>query len=489
MNRSVAAVTLGACIWLAACTVGPNYHRPPAPQAPAWKAEAPWTPAAPKESIPKGAWWEVFHDEELNQYERQVLAANQTLAAARDRLDQARAFARVVSAGLFPQLATDPSAERNRVSGNRQLLTAPPPLRPDTENLFAVPFSINYEPDLFGRVRRNLEAANASLQASAADLQNVQLVLTAEAAADYFSVRELDAEIAVVQSSVEYQEKALQLVEKRHLGGVASGLDVAQQQAVLESTRTQISLLQQQRLLDEHALATLTGVPPASLSIPVRPLQAEPPAIPVGVPSDVLQRRPDIATAERQMAAANAQIGVAKTAFYPSILLGGTGGWQSRDITTLASAPSTFWALGANVLQTIFNGGLNHAQLAFAQSGYEASVATYRQSVLSAFQQVEDGLSGLSTLAAAADTQQRAVEASQRALTIANNRYVGGLVTYLDVITAEETLLTNQRLASQLLGQRLVTSVYLVKALGGGWDAASLQDIQVKPRAGQIWQQ
>jgi NodT family efflux transporter outer membrane factor (OMF) lipoprotein len=489
MRRAAAAVTGFACALLSACTVGPNYHRPPAPQAPAWKAEAPWGPAAPTESIPKGPWWEVFHDDELNQYERQVLAANQTLAASRDRLDQARAFARVVSAGLFPQVGANPSAERNRVSGNRQLLSAVPPLRPDTENLFAVPFAINYEVDLFGRVRRSLEAANASLQAGAADLQNVQLVLTAEAAADYFSVRELDAEIAVVKSAADYQEKALQLVENRHRGGVASGLDVAQQQAVLESTRTQISLLQQQRLQNEHALAVLLGVPPSSSSIPVRPLEAEPPAIPAGVPSDVLQRRPDIATAERQMAAANAQIGVAKAAFYPSIVLGGSGGWESRDITTLASVPSTFWALGANVLQTIFNGGLNHAQLDFAKSGYEASVADYRQSVLTAFQQVEDGLSGLSTLAAAAATQKQAVDASQRALTIANNRYVGGLVTYLDVVTAEETLLANQRLATQLLGQRLVTSVYLVKALGGGWDAASLQAIQVRPRAGQIVQQ
>jgi NodT family efflux transporter outer membrane factor (OMF) lipoprotein len=489
MKKFVMTMALLACALLAACTVGPNYHRPPAPQAPAWKSQGPWQPAEPRDVIPKGAWWEIFHDDELNGYERQVLAANPSLAAARDRLDQARAFARVVSSGLFPQLLAGPGAERNRASGNRQLLSAKPPLRPDTENLFTFPFAINYEPDLFGRVRRGLESANASLQASAADLANVQLVLTAESAADYFSVRELDAEIAVVRDAATYQEKALQLVENRHRGGVASGLDVAQQQAVLESTRTQISLLQQSRLQNEHAIAVLAGVPPSDFSIPIRPLQEQPPAIPAGVPSEILQRRPDIATFERQMAAANAQIGVAKTAFYPAILLGGNGGWQSRDLTTLASAPSAVWALGASALQTVFNGGLNRAQLTFAKSGYEMAVADYRQSVLTAFQQVEDGLSGLSTLAAAAETQQRAVEASQRALNIANNRYVGGLVTYIDVVTAEETLLSNQRLATQLLGERLITSVFLVKALGGGWDAASLQGIQVRPKAGQIVQQ
>ena len=258
---------------------------------------------------------------------------------------------------------------------------------------------------------------------------------------------------------------------------------------MLNSTRTQATLLRQQRAQFEHAIATLVGTPASSFSVPAKPLALEPPVIPIGVPSDVLERRPDVATAERQMAAQNAQIGVAKSAFYPSLGIVGGGGVQSNDITQLLNVPSTFWAVGANVAETLFNGGKLHAQLDFAKSAYGASVATYRQTVLTSFQEVEDSLSGLSVLSQAADTQQQAVQAAQRALQIANDRYVGGLVTFLDVITAQETLLDNQRLATQLLGQRLVTSVSLVKALGGGWDASSLQAIHVKPSIGQAVQQ
>lgn len=487
MKHFLATALAGAVLLTAGCTVGPKYQRPAIPAPPSWKTEAPWAVAAPKDSIPKGSWWTIFQDEELNGYETQLLQANQTLAAARDRLDQARAFARVASSGLFPSLDAGLGAARGRVSGNRP--SASPAGVPLTGNDFEIPFSLNYEVDLFGRIRRNLASANAQLQANAADLQNVQLVLSAELAADYYTLRELDAEADVVRRSAEYQQRALQLVENRHNGGIASGLEVSQQATLLDQTKAQLALVLQQRAQFEHAMAVLTGHEAPSFNVPVKPLVATPPAIPVGVPSDLLERRPDIATAERVMAAQNEQVGIARAAFYPRITLAGTGGTESTDISTLVNAPSFLWSLGANLLQPVFNGGRNRANLAFQQAGYNETVANYRQSVLVAFQQVEDGLSGLNALSQAAQSQEAAVEDSRRTLEIANNRYVGGVTTYLDVVTAEATLLNNERLATQLLGQRMLTSVFLVKALGGGWNASEIQNQVVHPSAGQIVQQ
>jgi outer membrane protein, multidrug efflux system len=481
------------------CTVGPRYSRPaaPIPAPDAWKTQPPWEQAAPKDSIPKGTWWQIFHDPALDGYEQQLLQANQSLVAARDRLSQARSLARVATAAMFPQLSVDPIAERQRGSGNRPLNGAEPTVlhgsvtsvRPFTQNIFAIPFSLSYEADLFGRVRRSVEAANTSLQSTAADLENVQLVLTAELAADYFTLRELDAEYQVVQESVGYERKGLELVNNRHEGGVANGLEVAQQAAVLDSTVSQLALVQQSRAQFEHAIAVLVGQPASAFSVPVSPLQDAPPPIPLGVPSNVLERRPDIATAERQMAFQNAQVGIARTAFYPHITLGGSGGWQSANITPLLNAPSLVWSLGADALEPIFEGGRNRANLAAARAAYEQSVADYRQAVLTAFQQVEDGISNLSTLSQALSTQSAAVEDSRQALTIANNRYVGGVTTYLDVITAQTTLLTNQRLATQLLGQQMVSAVFLVKALGGGWEASEIKNEQVHPQPGQLLEQ
>jgi NodT family efflux transporter outer membrane factor (OMF) lipoprotein len=453
-----------------------------------WKTQPPWQQAAPKDSIPKGAWWQVFNDPALDAYEQQLLQANQSLEAARDRLSQARSLARIATADVFPQLSADPSASRERGSGNRPLSGATPPIFPYTQNVYTVPFSLSYEADLFGRVRRNVEAANASLQSTAADLQNVQLVLTAELAADYFTLRELDAELNVVQESVGYQRKGLDLLNNRHTGGIASGLEVAQQAALLDSTVSQLALVQQTRAQYEHAIAVLVGQSASSLNLSAAPLQATPPPVPLGVPSDVLERRPDIATAERLMAFQNAQVGIARTAFYPHITLSGSGGWQSRDLTPLFNAPSLFWSLGADALQPIFEGGRNRANLAAARAAYDQSVANYRQSVLTAFQEVEDGISNLSTLSLALSTQSAAVEDARRALEIANNRYIGGVTSYLDVITAQTTLLTSERLRTQLLGQQMVSSVYLVKALGGGWSADEIKDQQVHPQAGQILQ-
>jgi outer membrane protein, multidrug efflux system len=471
------------------CTVGPGYKRPAAQVPDTWKGEGPWEVAAPKDAIPKGAWWQIFHDADLDRLEQDLLQANQSLAAAQDRLAQARAQARIASAAYFPTVNTDPSGERARISGNRPLDGATAPIRPDTENVFSVPFSVSYELDLFGRVRRNLEAANASLQGSAADLENVRLVLTAELAADYFNLRELDREAGVVKESVDIQQKGLDLVNRRHDGGVANGLEVAQQAALLDATATQLQLVLQQRAQYEHAIAVLTGKAASSFSLAEAPFNAVPPAIPTGVPSEILERRPDVATSERQMAFENAQVGIAMTAFYPHITLDGSGGWESRNIATLVNAPSAVWALGGDLLQPVFNGGRNRANLASARAAYDQSVANYRESVLEAFQQVEDGLSGLALLNQAAKTQQAAVSDSRRALELANNRYVGGLTTYLDVITAQSTLLTNERLATQLLGQQMTTSVYLVKALGGAWDASDIQREKVRPELIQAVQQ
>ena len=487
MNRVTAIVAVIAIAMLAGCTVGPKYQRPVAQAPEAWSTEGPWRAAAPKDSIPKGAWWEIFQDEELNRYEKQLLAANQSLAAAQDRLNQARSLARVASAGLFPTMTVDPSVAGARYSGNRS--GSSQPVNPITQSIYTIPFALNYEVDLFGRVRKTLEAANANLQATSADLQNVQLVLTAELAADYFSLRELDAEAQVVQESIDIEKKGLALVNNRHEGGLASGLDLAQQQTILDATRTQLYLVQQQRATFEHAIAVLIGTPASTFKIATVPLTSMAPPVPLGVPSDMLERRPDVATSERKMAQQNALVGVAKSAFYPQLTISGGGGFQSTSITSLLTAPSAFWAIGGDLLQPIVNGGRNRANLAFTQAAYDESVANYRQSVLLAFQQVEDGLTSLNALSQAAASQSAAVDSARRSLELSNNRYVGGVATYLDVVTAQIALLNNQRLSTQLLGQQMVTSVYLVKALGGAWDASAIQNDVVHPKAIQAVQQ
>jgi multidrug efflux system outer membrane protein len=491
VKRAALSLALTLLGLAAGCTVGPRYSRPaaPSPAPDAWKTQPPWQEAAPKDSIPKGTWWQIFHDPALDAYEQQLLQANQSLFAARDRLSQARSLARVATADFFPQVSTDPSAGRERYSANRPLSGISQPASAVTQNAFTIPFSLNYEADLFGRVRHNVEAANASLQSTAADLQNVQLVLTAELAADYFTLRELDAEYQVVQDSVAYERKGLDLVNNRHEGGVASGLEVAQQATLLDSTISQLSLVLQTRAQYEHAIAVLVGQSASAFSVPITPLREAPPPVPLGVPSDVPERRPDIATAERTMAYQNAQVGIARTAFYPHITLSGSGGLLSKDLGSLFNASSLIWSVGADAFEPIFQGGRNRANLAAARAAYDQSVANYRQSVLTAFQQVEDGISNLSTLSQALSTQAAAVEDARRALTIANNRYVGGVTTYLDVITAQTTLLNSERLATQLLGQQMVSAVYLVKALGGGWDASEINHEQVHPQAGQILQQ
>jgi NodT family efflux transporter outer membrane factor (OMF) lipoprotein len=448
----------------------------------AWKAEDPWRPGDPRDQIPKGEWWKIFGDPELDGLEAQAMGASPTLQAAVARLDQARALARLSVAGLYPTASVGFNSQRQRVSGNRPFISTPSPF---TQNNFQLPFTVTYEPDLFGRVRRSIESSRATLQASAADLENLRLLVASEVAADYFTIRALDAEIGVYARTVESLERGLQLTEQRAQGGIASQLDVAQERTLLDGTRTQAILLKQQRAQFENALGTLTGQPASSFKLAAKPMPAKIPTIPVGVPSDLLERRPDIAEAERQMAAANAQIGVAQSAYYPGVTLSAGGGFQSFDISKLATLTSGFWAVGAAVAEVVLSGGARRAQVDFAKAGYAGAIANYRGTVLTAFQEVEDNLVGLSVLEEAAKSQANAVEDARKALAIANNRYVGGLVSYLDVVTAQQSLLSNERLASEIEGQRLVTSVLLIKALGGGWDAASIANLQVKPKLRQ----
>jgi NodT family efflux transporter outer membrane factor (OMF) lipoprotein len=486
MGFLIAAIFL---LNIVAFASGPKYKKPEVETPQSWQSPVPWQPATPLDALPKDTWWKLFNDSELNEYEQRAMASNQTLKAAAARLTQARAFARVTASGLYPELDAGVNAQRQRLSANRPTNGASIIPTAVTQNVFNIPFTLNYELDLFGRVRNSLQAANASLQASAADLENVRLLISSELAADYFQLRELDAELAVVQKAIDFEKEGLNLVDKRHQGGAVSGLDVAQQQTVLDSSYTQLALLQQQRAQFEHAIAVLQGLPASNFKAPVRVLDVLPPAVPLTLPSELLQRRPDIAIAERQVAAANAQIGIAKAAFYPSISLGAGGGFQSRDIGKLLDAPSAIWSIGLSVLEPVFAGGRNHARLDAARAAYDENVANYRETSLVAFQQVEDALSGLTALASASDSQQRAVSDAGRSLTLANARYTGGLVTYLDVITAQEQVLNNERLATQIQGQRLVTSVLLVKALGGGWDSASIAAVGVKPSLKQVVEQ
>jgi multidrug efflux system outer membrane protein len=481
-----AIFVLATGILTVGCAVGPNYKRPSAPSATKWDVTEPWRESAPKDSIPKGQWWTVFRDDDLNALETQALSANQTLKVSIARLEQARAIAAIQVSTLFPTLSTSPSVARQRLSGNRPTNGVPITLRPVTQNTFAVPFTVNYEVDLFGRRRRSIEAAEASYQANAADVENVRLLVTSQLAGDYFNLRELDSELQILTHTVEALQKGLDLVNSRHAGGVASGLDVAQEETLLNTTRTQAVLLQQQRKQFEDAIAVLVGQPAPDFHIASRVLNAEPPTLDAALPSDLLERRPDIAEAERQMAVANAEIGVAQAAYYPSLPLFAQGGWQAADIAKLANGSSAFWALGANVAQEIFTGGARRAQLQFARAGYDANVASYRETVLIAFQEVQDEITGLTVLIQAQQTQQQAVDAARRTLDISTSRYRGGLVSYLDVVTAQQNLLTDEQQLAVIRGQRLVSSVLLVKALGGGWDASSLAAVQVRPKPKDI---
>jgi len=485
MNRARqfrALIGLGVCVLIGGCTLGPKYQRATAPVPAKWDVTEPWREGTPKDGVAKGEWWSVFHDDDLSPMEKQALDANQTIKIAAARLEQARASAALQIATKFPTLATTPSAQRQRLSGNRPANSNFPVASPVSQTNVVLPFTVGYEVDLFGRRRRSIEAAQASYQASAADLENVRLVITAELAGDYFTLRQLDAELAILNRTVETLQKGLQLVDSRHKGGLASGLDVAEEETLLNTTRTQAVLLQQQRKQFEDAIAVLIGKPAPDFHLSPGELKDEPPKLDAGLPSDLLERRPDVAEAERQMAVANAQIGIARAAYYPSLNLFGNGGWQAADIAKLMNVQSTFWAVGASVAESIFTGGSRRAQVQFAKAGYDASVAAYRDSVLKAFREVQDDVTGLTVLDQASQSQQQAVDSARRTLDIASSRYTGGLVNYLDVVNAQQNLLSSEQELAVIHGQRLVTSVLLIKALGGGWDASSLSAVEVKPK-------
>ncbi len=487
---SIDRARLGGGICVAAalaagCTVGPNYHRPAATVPFTWEVQEPWRQSAPKDLIPKGEWWAVFHDEDLNSLEKQALDANQNIKISAARLEQARAVAAIQVSTIFPVLGLQPgntaTFEAQRLSGNRPTVGAAAATGPITQSSTTLPFTVSYELDLFGRRRRNIESAEAAYQASAAGLENARLVVTAELAGDYFSLRQLDTEIEILNRTVQSLQKGFELVNSRHQGGVASGLDVAQEETLLRNTQTQAMLRLQQRKQFEDAIAVLVGKPSPEFHLATNELIAvPPPPVNAGLPSDVLERRPDIAEAERQMASANAQIGVARAAYYPSINLFGSAGWQSADIAKLANVSSIFWAVGANVAESIFTGGARRAQVQYAQAGFDVNVASYRGTVLNAFREVQNDLTALTVLSQAQESQQRSVDAARRALDISTNRYRGGLVSYLDVVTAQQSLLNSEQQLVAIQGQRLITNVLLVKALGGGWDATSLAALQVK---------
>jgi multidrug efflux system outer membrane protein len=462
----------------AGCAAGPDYHRPQADVPPAWQPDAPWHEAVPSDGVLKGAWWRLFQDDTLNPLVERALAGNQNLRVAAARLDQAREQVTVASADLYPWVGLSASASRAKTSANRPLAAYSQPNQSTVQNDFVVGPTVNYEADLFGRVRRQVEGARASAQQAEADFENTRLMVTAQLVTDYFALRELDAEIAVVRHSLELQRNALGFITSRHDLGFATGLDLAQQQALVDSSATQLELLDNQRAQFEHAIATLIGAPAPSFAIAAASSTSSLPAVPVGVPSDLLQRRPDVASAERSMAAANARIGVARAAYYPSIELGsGFGepgaGWQSNALSTLFAAPSRLWSLGLSATQTLFDAGKTRANVRIATADYTAAVAAYRQTILTAMEEVENGITGLASLGRAVIQADASVNSAQEAFDIATARYKGGVDTYLEMITAQQVLLGNQRQAVQVRGQQFATAVYLVKALGGGWSEDS----------------
>jgi len=453
--------------------VGPDYKRPEATTIPAAYAGSTngWKVAEPQAQLSKGDWWELFADPELNALEIQATAANQELKAAVQRFAEARATMDVTRSGLFPQLSLSGSYTRQRNSPNEPSVTAGRALgSSSTYNDFTVPLDLSYEVDLWGRVRRSVESARAQAQASADDLEGIKLAIQAEPAVNYFTLRALDSKAAVLRSNVMVFSKSLDLTVNRRVGGIATDLDVAQAQTILETTQAQLPFVALQRARFEHALAVLAGQPASTFHVAERTLTIAPPLIPPGLPSELLERRPDISAAERRMAASNARIGAARAAFFPTIQLNGLAGFESINAGSLFNWSSRFWAVGPSLTLPIFQGGRLRAGLRLAQATYEEMIANYRQTVLTGFADVEDNLAAQGLLASQYEAESRALVAARKQLEIANNRYRDGLVTYLDVATAQNTALTVEFTAVQLRGQQLVAAVTLVKALGGGWE-------------------
>jgi outer membrane protein, multidrug efflux system len=488
--RPVSRCAREAAAWLAiaavaGCAVGPDYRRPTAEVPAAWQPEAPWQKAAPLDDGLKGNWWELFQDPALNGLVQKALDNNQNLRVAAARLDQARSQVTVARSYFFPEVDLQASAERAKISANRPLAAYSTPNESTVQNEFVLGPTVSYEIDLFGRVRREVEGYRAAAQQAAADFENTRLVLTAQLVSDYFSLRELDAEIDVVKHSLALEQDALTFITSRHDLGYATGFDLAQQQALVQNSSAQVELLEVQRAQNEHAIATLVATPAPAFSIAPETEPGNLPVLPVGLPSDLLQRRPDVASMERAMAAANARVGVARAAYFPTIQLMPLVpalGWESSAVSSLFNAPSQLWAVGLSATQTLFDAGRTRANVRIAEQDYNAAVATYRQTVLGAMEEVENGITGLQSLGRAAVQANASVDSAQRAFDIANERYRGGVALYLDVLTAQQTLLGNQRQAVQIHGQQFLTAVYLIKALGGGWQSPPGGDQRLSSR-------
>jgi NodT family efflux transporter outer membrane factor (OMF) lipoprotein len=479
--RPWALASSALALLLAGCTVGPNYHRPDAATAPAWKENAvpppnppngTWKQAEPSDGALRGQWWDQYGDPQLSALEAKVAVSNQTLRIAMEQYFSAREQVRVARSQYFPTLAAGPSILRQRESYNQP--TTNRALTNYQYNSYGIAGQAQWEPDLWGQVRRTVEQARANAQASAALLANVDLSLRAELASDYFELRGLDSQQQLLDNTVKSYEEYLGLTQIRFKGGVATESDVALAQTQLETTRAQYIDVGVARAQFEHAIATLIGTPASIFSLPPMPLGQQVPPVPIGLPSQLLERRPDIAAAERQADAANAQIGIAIAAYYPNVSLTGTGGFTSGNPGTLIQGPSEMWSLGASAVELLFDAGRRHAITQQARDAYEQQVANYRQTVLAAFQDVEDNLAAMRILDQESAQQQLAVAASVRSLNINTYQYKGGVTTYLQVLTAQTTLLTNQRTQADIATRQFVSSIQLIRALGGGWDTSQL---------------
>jgi len=461
--------------------VGPKYVKPSVPLAPAYKEPAPdaykesgtWQVAQPADATKRGEWWKVFGDTELNVLEPQVAANNQDLKAADARFREARALVRFNHASLYPTVATQPFAGGLRESTNRPYFSVTNAQGNGVGDI-AIPVDLSYEIDVWGRVRRTVSAAREEAQASAGDRQTVLLSLQAELAFDYFEARSADAQEKLLNDTVKYYEEAFRITTNRFEGGVSPKSDVDQARTQLEAAKVSARDITLQRAQFEHAIAVLLGEPPASFALSDAPLDARPPAIPPGLPSELLERRPDIAAAERRVAEANDRIGIARAAFYPTISLNGAVGIEATSFANLFNPASLLWAIGPTVSQTIFDAGRRASVSEQANASYDETVANYRQTTLTAFQQVEDNLVALRVLQQEAANQHEATLAAQSAEQIFNNRYVGGLDTYLQVVIAQTAALNNERNDIDIMRRQMDASVLLIKALGGGWNVTDL---------------
>ncbi len=474
-------VCIAAVLLLAGCTVGPRYQKPASATAPAFKESAVvpppdlpgggWKQVAPSDSALRPNWWEIYQDPQLDKLEEQVAVSNQTLKAAYEQYVQARAAVQQFRAQYFPTVGAGLSATRQRTSQNRPLYVTN---GKTTYNDLLLQGQVAWEPDLWGSIRKAVESQRATAQATAADLANVELSLRSELATDYFELRGLDTQQRLLDNTVVQYEQFLVLTKSRLAGGVSTESDVAQAQTQLDQTKAQAIDVGIARAQFEHAIATLTGMPASSFSLAPAPLDLQLPQVPVGVPSQLLERRPDVAAAERRAVSANAQIGIAIAAYYPTVTLTGAGGFESAAPTTLIQGPSALWSLGGSAVELLFDAGRRRAVTNEARATYEQNVASYRQTVLQAFQEVEDNLSGLRILNSESQEQQRAVASARHSLDLSTKRYKGGVTTYLEVITAQATQLANERTAADITTRQFAASVQLIKALGGGWDNTRL---------------